>query len=159
MNGTLVILIHDNARYPSLWQHETPNLTQKQNILPHVRHSHTLRLSSRDSHTLLSLEVSRNRPPCTHHSSPGHRRTVSRLARVASIPKRNQMKPFHCPYLKCNPKTTCPYCIPQNTKCRFPVDHLRRATVPCYDPHGIYDIRSTRQSTKEMRSTLGKHDR
>ena len=52
LNGTLVILIpvHDNARHPSLRQHETPNLPQKQNILPHVRHSHTLRLSSRESH-------------------------------------------------------------------------------------------------------------
>ena len=42
-NGTLVILIHDNARHLTLRQHETPNLPQKYNILPHVRHSHTLR--------------------------------------------------------------------------------------------------------------------
>ena len=57
LNGTLLILIHDNARHPSLRQHETPNLPQKQNILPHVRHSHILRLSSRESHTVLRLGV------------------------------------------------------------------------------------------------------
>ena len=61
LNGTLVILIHGNERHPSLRQHKTPNLPQKQNLLPHVRHSHILRLSSRESHTLLRLGVRRNR--------------------------------------------------------------------------------------------------
>ena len=92
------------------------------------------------------------RPPRTHHCSPGHRPTVSRLARVVSIRKRNQMKPFYCPPLKCNPETAGPYCIPQNTKCRFPVDHLRRATAPCYGPHGIYDIRPAKQCNPQQRS-------
>ena len=69
LNGTLFILIHDNAQHPSLWQHETPNLPQKQNLLPHVRHSHILRLSSRESHTLLRLGVPRNRPPA-HITTP-----------------------------------------------------------------------------------------
>ena len=44
------------------------------------------------------------RAPRTHHYSPEHRPTVSRLARVVSIRKRNQMKPFYCPPLKCNIK-------------------------------------------------------
>ena len=48
LNGTLVILIHGNSRHPSLLQHNTPNLPRKQNILPHVRHSLILRLSSRE---------------------------------------------------------------------------------------------------------------
>ena len=62
------------------------------------------------------------------------------------------MKPFYCPPLKCNPTTTGPHCIPQNTKCRFPVDHLRRATVPCYGPHGIYDMRPAQQGNPQKRS-------
>ena len=108
LNGTLFILIHDNAQHPSLWQHETPNLPQKQNLLPHVRHSHILRLSSRESHTLLRLGVPRNRPPCTHHYPPRHAPPVRTARSIVGICEQNQMKPSYWPPLKCNPKTTGP---------------------------------------------------
>ena len=38
LNGTLFILIHDNARHPILRQHEKPNPPQKQNLLGNIRH-------------------------------------------------------------------------------------------------------------------------
>ena len=137
--------MHDNARHPSLRQHETPNLPEKQNLLPHVRHSHILRLSSRVSHTLLRLGVSRNRLPCTHHYPPRHALPVRTARSIVGICERNQTKPRQRPLLKRNPKITRPHCIPQYATRRFtrrfPVDQLRPTAIPCYCPHCIRDIR------------------
>ena len=42
--------------------------------------------------------------PPAHNTTPGHRPTVSRLARVVSIRKWNQMKPFYCSLWNVFPK-------------------------------------------------------
>ena len=111
-----------------------------------------LRLNSRESHTLLRLGVPQNRPPCKHHYLPRHT-PVHTSRSMVGICERNQMKPFYCcPPLKCNPITTCLYCISQNIKCRFPVDHLRRTAIPCYCPHCIRDIRPGQQGNPQKRT-------
>ena len=132
--------------------HKTPTLPRKQNLLPHVRHSHILRLSSRENHTLLRLGVPRNRPHCTHHYSPRHAHPVRTARSIVGICERYQTKPRQRPLLKRNLKRTRPHCIPQYTTRRVPVDQLRRTVIPCYCPHCIRDIRPGQLGNPQKRT-------
>ena len=94
-----------------------------------------------------------------HETGPPAHITTPRTPTYGQSPcsrsQHPQMKPNETlllPPLKCIPKTTGPFCIPQNKKCRFPVDHLRCTAIPCYCPHCIRDIRAGQQGNSQKRT-------
>ena len=137
--------------------HHWANLPRKENLLPHVRNSLILRLSSRESHTLLRLGVPRNRPPCTPLLPPTrsscpycakhsrHLRTKSNQAPSTSPSEKKSQKnssSLHTPV----------YYAPLSSGSVSA--HCNTLLLPSL--HSRYPAWPTRQSTKAHRSTLGK---
>ena len=156
MNGTLVILIYGNSRHPILRQHKTPNLPQKQNLLPHVRHSHIFRLSSRESHTLLRLGAPRNRPPCAHHYPPPTRSSCPYCAKHSRhLRTKSNQAPSTSPSENKSQKYSSSLHIPvyyAPLSSGSASAHCNTLLLPSL--HSRYPAWSTRQSTKAHRSTL-----